>query len=384
MNHNSKNQFKMGSSIQISSHDRKPSKKFTTINQNNRTGSSTTTLLNSFQDQLNINNANGNHHLRPNPMSLVPSPSRGMSHEPEHLQKLDLTNHDFQLRYFAEWIQPKISAHRHSFPNQLAINIQRSRFVPTNTPDNSITDQLTSLGTLLREIRKLREGILASHRTDEFAIQIYELSAELALESCDFQQLNSLLPHLIFKLYKSVPLSASRSQNTSTSDDQDLQDQQDRRLVFTCVLLLIPICTRLSLGQFLHTFQEIPLPHHSICNPSTHSTRVANTIKIYTSLNRKNWVQFNRITTPLLSNLTNRLETHQNSQIDWDSVLLLHAQKLVREQIVWNSLRLSHYSISDLNYLLKSLSFDTSHQLEDWLKLNNVYRFQNGKINFKT
>lgn len=357
------------SSIQISSNDRKPSKKFSTQSQ-------TTTN--------HQNNNNAQQHLLPNPMSLVPSPSRGMSHEPEHLQKLDLKNHHFQLRFFEEWIQPKISAHRHSFPNPLAINLQRSHFMPTSTPDDSITHQLTSLGTLLREIRKLREGILASHRTDEFAIQIYELSAELALESCDFPQLNSLLPHLIFTLYKSTPLQASSSQNVSSSDQEELEDQEERRMNFTCVLLLIPICTRLSLGQFLNTFQQVPLTHHSISNPSSHPNRISNTIQIYTSINRKNWVHFNRITTPLLSNLKNRSKDPTRWNVDWDSVLLLHAQKLVREQIVWNSLRLSHYSISDLDYLTKSLFFTSFHDLEDWLKVNHLHQFQNGKLSFKT
>ncbi|KAH9819913.1 hypothetical protein DFH28DRAFT_885581 [Melampsora americana] len=384
MNHHQKNQIKIGSSIQISSNDRKPSKKFTNPNQINQT---TTTLLNSFQDQLQLDQQHAHPHLNPNPMSLVPSPSRGLAHEPKHLQKLDLKNHDFQLRYFEEWIKPKISKHRESFPNPLAINLERAHYVPISPTDDLITQQLTSLGTLLREIRKLREGILASHRIDQFAIQIYELSAELALESCDLPQLNSLLPHLIFTLYQSLPLSSQHPSKSNPS--KAFEDQEDRRSIFISVILLLPISTRLDLCGFLETFQQIPLSHHSILNPSDYPQRLSNTIQIYQSINRKNWVRFQKISEPLLSRLNEgslekKDEKPSNRIIPWDWVILLHLKKLIRDQLVWNSIQASFYSISDVKYLMKTFSLKSIDEVQSWLKFKRLdHQFQNGTLHLK-
>lgn len=103
------------------------------------------------------------------------SPSRGLDHQlSSQLGSLNLTEDGFQLKYF-DWVQTRISSHYQAFPNRLDVNLHRAQFpIPSSGPGTSsplIDPQLQSLGTLIREMRKLREGIVASHRSDCFAIR---------------------------------------------------------------------------------------------------------------------------------------------------------------------------------------------------------------------
>ncbi|KAG0144278.1 hypothetical protein CROQUDRAFT_95288 [Cronartium quercuum f. sp. fusiforme G11] len=192
-------------SISIKPTDIVPSRKFTQINSS-QPPSLFNQTLNLQKDVID-------------PMSLVASPSRGLDHQlggssssTTELNQLDLTNPNFQSSFFI-WLKKRIEAHHEIFLDPLAPNLNRAQneFVSksnsTSTSSKTITpeiisQQLQSLGTLIREIRKLREGIISIGRNDLFAIEVYELSAELLLEACEFEQLDKLLHYLIFNLYQ--------------------------------------------------------------------------------------------------------------------------------------------------------------------------------------
>lgn len=229
---------------------------------------------------------------------------------------------------------------------------------------------------------------------------VYELSAQLALESCDFAQLNTLLPHLIFDLYPSIPIehqltySASLSQRQPQARDLTAQDIQDRRLMFASVLLLIPICTRLCFSDFLTNFIKIndqllssstasELPHFSIVNPSAGSSRLRTLLYIFNSIRRGNWVQFKRTVTPLLAKLSLFSSTpppDRSDFIDWDAVVLLHVFKPFRDQSIWNCLKKSYNSLSDDDYLARCLCLEQTTHLDKWLQDAGIARSPDGTV----
>lgn len=120
-------------------------------------------------------------------MSLVPSPSRGIYSSPrqevqtrndnqtlmmkaiqdnQHHDQ-DLTNRDFQLKFF-EWIFKKIKEYKQSYPNRMDLFLYLSSKDSQENGDFKL--QIDRISSLVREIRKLREGIFASGRKDSFAI----------------------------------------------------------------------------------------------------------------------------------------------------------------------------------------------------------------------
>lgn len=329
---------KPSSDITLSPQDRKLSQKFSrpssivdrhpgpqapSINQNDP---KLRGLLNSFDRLTEF----GSH---PDPMSLTPSISRGINPSPRagestqqdsvtpgRLNALerrseqdsdarstsheqDLRNLKFQVDFF-KWILKKIESYRKSYPDSTGLFLRltaiKSNTGSTNShllqdSDSNETQlkiQLDRISSLVRELRKLREGIFASGRMDSFAIVVYETSAELALESADFAQLNMILNHLIFGLYQHQRIDEHlllESDSTNTSDRQGRFGQSPlqspickesvdpaeyfgkimdryrssldeiflRRLMFAQVLLLLPIVDRWDLARFIDQFSQI-------------------------------------------------------------------------------------------------------------------------------
>ncbi|POV98627.1 hypothetical protein PSTT_14314, partial [Puccinia striiformis] len=301
--------------ILIANSDRTLSKKFTSPCHNVTQGDSKLLgLVNSFKASPS------KAHL--DPMSLVPSPSRGIytspkkeenhHHQPrihnndhdQYHQEHDLTNLNFQLEFF-NWLFKRIQDYKNTYPNRMSLFIYSSLSEhATQKTNQSSTDedfkvQIDRISSLVREIRKLREGIHASGRKDSFAIVVYELSAEIALESLDFAQLNTLLNHLLMDLY--------RNKNQS--------EILNRRIMFARVSLLLPIFFKFVL--------------------------------------RKNYVQLNRkFIKPKLEQIlkaqhdSQRHEKQPNLTIEWDNLLFLLFLNLMRSNLIWKVIQKSYYHLS--------------------------------------
>jgi hypothetical protein len=161
--------------IIITNGDRMVSKKFGNHQQQHDA------KLTGFMNSFNLSNP------RLDPMSLVPSPSRGIyssenqtkkSSTPEH-DNQDLTNYDFQVEFF-KWILKRIQEYKKVYRNRadlfLYLSLKDSHSDHEKLKNQAEDDeghyktQIDRISSLVREIRKLREGIFASGRRDSFAI----------------------------------------------------------------------------------------------------------------------------------------------------------------------------------------------------------------------
>jgi len=356
------------------------------------------------------------------------------SHDnPHHGQ--DLTNRDFQLKFF-EWIFKKIKEYKQSYPNRMDLFLYLSSKDSQENYDFKL--QVDRISSLVREIRKLREGIFASGREDSFAIVVYELSAELALESLDFAQLNTLLNHLIMGLYRKVSVSEHLihsesppcTKNESEKELANLINYQrrtreeviNRRMMFARVFLLLPIATRLDLSQFIEHFVQIGdiLSDESLdqaLDPTSPPTqRDQGTFGISTSCQpkllelgrffklilRKNYVQLNRkFIKPKLQKIG---QAHaRNDPIQWDDLLFLVFLNLIRAHFIWKVVQKSYYhlSLEDDRFICNLLSLEflnihqfrrvssdfsashVNHLVNSWLISQNIQRNSKGIIQLK-
>lgn len=115
---------------------------------------------------------------------------------------------------------------------------------------------------ILLEFRKLREGIISSSRADDFAVEVYETSAKLALLDKNIPQIASILPHLVKTLHKS-PLAIKKSNTTSLEADLQRMELSHRSPValdtkarFLSYYLLHLICHMEDTRAFQHLLKD--------------------------------------------------------------------------------------------------------------------------------
>lgn len=120
------------------------------------------------------------------------------------------------------------------------------------------------LQQILLLVRKLREALVASKRVDGFAVEVYELSAYLAVLCGDVPQLAATLPRLVLELYPSVPTTSSHKGEGGDDDVGSLAThlqlhntteirEEDRRLRVVSLYLLQTLCLSgraTRLGQY--------------------------------------------------------------------------------------------------------------------------------------
>ncbi|MBW0541876.1 hypothetical protein O181_081591 [Austropuccinia psidii MF-1] len=368
--------------IVIGAGDRSLSKKFTTqaTKSQNMAISNVRTpdvhvekLINSFNDSLDLNSV-------ADPMSLVASPSRGFDAElmkNSSLSAQDLTNHEFQIKFF-DWFIKKLIIYRQAYPDRLILCIPCLLTTEKNSHETDLSQkQKNALSSLSREIKKLREGIVASGRKDWFAILVYEIAAELALEASDFAQLNSLLPHLVFGFYDQITISEhlnslvlNEGQVLTEAEKliTGLQSTEDalrsRRVIFASVLLLLPLATRVALHEFLDQFKLVSqvFEDTSQAKSTTHSLRnftnekhFSSIVKIFKLICRNNWVRLRQTAMPII---TQAVKSSQ-AIIQWDARTLY----------------------LDLFYLNSPTT--SAHQINDWLKEIGLQRAETGSVKFK-
>jgi len=118
------------------------------------------------------------------------------------------------------------------------------------------------LDLILLEFRKLREGIISSSRADDFAVEVYETSAKLALLDKNIPQIASILPHLVKTLHN-PPHDVRRSGAASLEAGLQRLGLSDRRPValdtkarFLSYYLLHLICHMEDTRAFQHLLKD--------------------------------------------------------------------------------------------------------------------------------
>ncbi|PWN22438.1 hypothetical protein BCV69DRAFT_297729 [Microstroma glucosiphilum] len=157
------------------------------------------------------------------PMSLIASPSRGI--QSAHSTSLgasseqDLTNHQTQEN-FRGYVSRRIAAHCQRFPTLTLAEIARKIAVPGDAAEEAdakrreeIDMARVSLEEILLLVRKLREGVMASHRMDAATIEVYQLSLFLSVHTLNSGQLSSTINRLVLDLFPNIPC---KSSTTST------------------------------------------------------------------------------------------------------------------------------------------------------------------------
>lgn len=128
--------------------------------------------------------------------------------------------------------------------------------------------QQEHLDLLLLEFRKLREGIVSSHRTDKFAVEVYETSAELAILANNIPQITTILPHLVQALHPGIdsdddPTTGASFENSlagmslSSKSDGSQQNIRIRRGRFLGYYLLHVLCQSGNHAGFQRLLQDL-------------------------------------------------------------------------------------------------------------------------------
>ncbi|WOO81605.1 uncharacterized protein LOC62_03G005127 [Vanrija pseudolonga] len=125
----------------------------------------------------------------PGEMELLASVSRsgGLEDGGDALKDLDVQ------RRFRTYIDERIHRHHIEHP-----------------PGSGSEGELESLQSLVLLFRKLREGVVASHRLDDFAIEVFESSVQYAVHARNAPQLLSALSGLVPGLYLAVDAEKAR------------------------------------------------------------------------------------------------------------------------------------------------------------------------------
>ncbi|WWC88053.1 uncharacterized protein L201_002956 [Kwoniella dendrophila CBS 6074] len=103
-----------------------------------------------------------------------------------------LKDWEIQNKYRA-FIEKKVDKHYRTF-----------KTARHKLPLKDAKDEVESLGSLVLLFRKLREGVVASSRIDEFAIEVFESSAQFSILANNKPQLISSLSGLVPGLYRAV------------------------------------------------------------------------------------------------------------------------------------------------------------------------------------
>lgn len=206
-------------------------------------------------------------------LALLASPSRGLdstaslSTELSSQGSMDLTSSIVQneLReYISTRIRDKAIPLLSSSRVPLKV-LDSARYLPRETgkSEEAAGAGEEELQQILLLVRKLREALVASKRMDGFAVEVYELSAYLAVLCGDVPQLAATVPRLVLELYPSVP-TGSDKENGGHDDVVTLAShlqlynpaenpEEERRLRVVSLYLLQTLCLSgraTRLGQY--------------------------------------------------------------------------------------------------------------------------------------
>ncbi|RXK39650.1 hypothetical protein M231_03004 [Tremella mesenterica] len=158
---------------------------------------------------------------------------------------------------------------------------------PRHQPPNfANTEEMESLQSIVLLFRKLREGVVASHRTDDFSVEVFESSVRFCILAKNTGQLLSALSGLVPGLYLAVDSTRrkgkSKQQDSSALDnladriskiDLDSSSRRDAREEFASLLLLFHLVQDASSSTNFHSTLMELTNHQSrrLRTPFTHS-----------------------------------------------------------------------------------------------------------------
>ena len=229
-------------------------------------------------------------------------------------------------------LHSQIREYQTAFPDELGIVISHNH------------KQKDQLDLILLEFRKLREGIISSHRTDAFAVEVYETSAKLAMLADNGPQLATVLPHLVRNLHWPKPGPG----NTLESQLEGLQlaksvssTDLDTRARFASYYLLHVLCRRRDLPAFQSLLAELvdfevetciarkPAAHQGIPHNHPHMIFVLSALRITLS---NDYAKLARILA----------EPRKYDKFAW---ITLKSTVAERQAAAWNSLRAGYLSV---------------------------------------
>ncbi|ORY29805.1 hypothetical protein BCR39DRAFT_163185 [Naematelia encephala] len=133
---------------------------------------------------------------------------------------------------YRQWIDQRLDKHYETFST------------PRHTsPATDRTDEIESLSSIVLLFRKLREGVVASHRIDAFAIEVFESSARISVLAGNKTQLVASLSGLIPGLYTAVSPPLSPDQPSSLDRALASLRISDARQELTSIYLLYRLVT---------------------------------------------------------------------------------------------------------------------------------------------
>jgi len=256
-----------------------------------------------------------------------------------------LKSRKVQSEFFAQ-IEHKINDYLRDFPYE-------------SQASNPAPAQLAAQENILIQLRKLREGLLSTKRSDLFALQVYELSFYFAVASHSTTHMQSTA-NTLPGLYRS---------STGPVNPQTSKDKR-QGLAFAIIRLLQSLTETESLGSRYHNrLKEIK----SFCQLDSSSQAWMQ--ELFSSIIKGNFVQ------SMLFTDSSQVETRiiglglngdTSTQIIAKNALtrtLLDLRDVLRLR-VWTILRTAYRQVTIPfdDWCRRSLGFEDDSDMEDWLR----------------
>ncbi|TKY90327.1 hypothetical protein EX895_000325 [Sporisorium graminicola] len=205
-------------------------------------------------------------------LALLASPSRGLdstsslSTDLSSQGSMDLTLPQVQAE-LREYISMRITKAIPllSAPAPALRVLDSRQYLPREEADGAkgVGKGEEELQQILLLVRKLREALVASKRVDGFSVEVYELSASLAVLCVDVPQLAATLPRLVLELYPSTREAAADPgrdvEQLATHLGIHPSTGEDKRMRLVSLYLLQTLCLSgraTRLGQYAAAHSE--------------------------------------------------------------------------------------------------------------------------------
>jgi hypothetical protein len=228
--------------------------------------------------------------------------------------------------------------------------------------------QKDELDVILLEFRKLREGIISSGRKDDFAVEVYETSAKLALLSKNIPQIASILPHLVITLHR-LPATATCNEESANLEDSLLRLRlgsttavtPDTRARFLCYYLLHLICHMEDAKAFQSTLKgavSFDDPNDMTSTVGHNNKHVLFACKVFHSYIRNDYAALSKIT----------LNPRSYDKFAW--IIVRSARDAFRAR-AWQTLKASYLYVEDWTWIARQLQLEHKDELLQFLQQQN-------------
>lgn len=249
----------------------------------------------------------------------------------------------------------QVTRYQASYPDELGIIVANNQ------------QQKDALDLILLEFRKLREGIISSSRADNFAVEVYETSAKLALLDKNIPQIASILPHLVKTLHlspesikKADPNSLEAGLRRLAITDRKAA-QLDTRARFLSYYLLHLVCHMEDAKAFQHLLRDTvsfgasvgPSDKISYLNP-----HILFAMHIFHCYIRNDYAT----TTKIMSN------PRSYDKFAW---VVVRSARHTFQAKAWQTVKASYMVVEDKVWLAHQLQLEDEEQLSTFLKKEN-------------